>query len=216
MTPKNPADRVDPEWIKAQREQGWPDMHPEDYCHRCGARNDISWCASAEDWQTATAAWAAETGREGICCIPCFVEMHREATGRDETWVPTLWRGSWDLHAAHPAPVSDTRREDVARALHIADADGQNEAFLLDVWNRSTPTHGVRQYWYRLADAVLAVLPAPPVVDEAEVRAEAATKAEKRHPSWHDNGVGVVQGSHWRAGYVEGYTAARLRGATRG
>lgn len=92
--------RVDPEWIKEQRTKGWPDMHPEDYCHRCGERNTKHWCAHLEDWKTATAAWAAETGREGVCCMPCFAEMHYEATGQRQTWILTPWRGSWDLHEA--------------------------------------------------------------------------------------------------------------------
>lgn len=43
---------VSPEYIKAQREAGWPDMHPEDYCHRCGNRNPL-WYADRDDWLTA-------------------------------------------------------------------------------------------------------------------------------------------------------------------
>lgn len=76
---------VTPEYIKAQREQGWPDIHPEDYCHRCGNRNPL-WYADRDDWLTATSAWAAETGREGICCPTCFAEMHQQATGRRTIW----------------------------------------------------------------------------------------------------------------------------------
>lgn len=41
--------------IATQRELGW--MHPEDDCHG-------SWIAAT--WIAATAAWALETGREGI------------------------------------------------------------------------------------------------------------------------------------------------------
>lgn len=78
---------VTPEWIASQRDQGWPDMHPEDYCHKCGAPNQ-SWCAaSREDWLAATAGWAKETGREGICCVKCFSEMYREQTGSDPIWM---------------------------------------------------------------------------------------------------------------------------------
>lgn len=72
--------KVDPDWIKKQREQGWPDMHPEDYCHRCGNVNP-SWFTTRGDWLAATSKWAAETGREGICCPQCFEEMFNEATG---------------------------------------------------------------------------------------------------------------------------------------
>lgn len=70
---------VSPDFILAQREAGWPDIHPEDYCHKCGVRN-TSWFARREQWLCATAAWAEQTGREGICCIACFAEMFTEAT----------------------------------------------------------------------------------------------------------------------------------------
>lgn len=88
---------VDVAWIEEQRALGWPDMHPEDWCHKCGGRNP-KWCASAEDWKVATAAWAAETGREGICCPACFANMFEQATGESPVWILTQWRGSWDAH----------------------------------------------------------------------------------------------------------------------
>lgn len=71
---------VDPKEIERQRELGWPDMHPEDFCHRCGVRNP-NWYASQEDWLDATMKWAEETGREGICCPFCFLQMFEEAVG---------------------------------------------------------------------------------------------------------------------------------------
>lgn len=66
--------------IAQQRELGWPDMHPEDFCHLCGLRNP-TWFVSRKDWLIGTAKWAAETGREGICCPRCFQIMYDEATG---------------------------------------------------------------------------------------------------------------------------------------
>lgn len=79
------ADSVPIELIEREREAGWPTIHPEDYCHRCGARN-TSWWASAEDWKVATGQWAADTGREGICCPRCFVEMYEQQTGEITIW----------------------------------------------------------------------------------------------------------------------------------
>lgn len=76
---------VAPEYITAQRAAGWPDIHPEDYCHRCGTRNPL-WFTDRDTWVTATAAWAAQTGREGICCPQCFAEMHQQATGHTTIW----------------------------------------------------------------------------------------------------------------------------------
>lgn len=85
ITRSTPA-RVSPEWIAEQRRLGWPDMHPEDFCHRCGARNP-SWATGPwSRWREGTAAWAAETGREGICCPTCFAVMHEESTGKRVLW----------------------------------------------------------------------------------------------------------------------------------
>lgn len=75
-----PRSYVELHEIEQQRSLGWPDFHPEDYCHKCGVDFE-SWYTDRETWLTATAAWAAETGREGICCISCFVQMYEIATG---------------------------------------------------------------------------------------------------------------------------------------
>lgn len=72
--------QVDPRVIAQQRELGWPDMHPEDFCHLCGLRNP-TWFVSRKDWLIATTRWAAETGREGVCCPTCFQIMYDAATG---------------------------------------------------------------------------------------------------------------------------------------
>lgn len=77
---------VSPEFIARQREQDWPAVHPEDYCHNCGTQNML-WCAERDDWLAATKDWAAETGREGICCPQCFADMHRDATDKDTVWM---------------------------------------------------------------------------------------------------------------------------------
>ena len=80
---------VSPAAIESQRSLGWPDFHPEDFCHRCGTRNPL-WFTDRETWIAATAQWAADTGREGICCPKCFVEMHEAATGRQVMWSLTI------------------------------------------------------------------------------------------------------------------------------
>ena len=81
--------RIDPDEIKRQRLLGWPDLHPEDYCHKCGVAFE-SWFTDRETWLTATSAWAAETGREGICCVTCFTEMFKTVTGREVVWSLTV------------------------------------------------------------------------------------------------------------------------------
>lgn len=83
-TTKRPT--VTPQHILDQRTAGWPDMHPEDFCHICGTQN-MSWAATRADWLAATTPWAEATGREGICCPQCFAEMYTENTGTKKTWM---------------------------------------------------------------------------------------------------------------------------------
>lgn len=90
----------------------------------------------------------------------------------------------------HPASASDTRREDVARALWP-----YPHAF-----ESALAEH--KDYYLDKADAVLAVLPAPPVVDVDVIREFIVDEVG------FDNGVGMTDQAQ--------RLAARLRGATRG
>lgn len=81
---------VPPALIERERDAGWPTIHPEDYCHWCGARNML-WFAPAIHWNTATAYWSSVTGRDGICCPQCFADMHAEATGKRLIWEIRPW-----------------------------------------------------------------------------------------------------------------------------
>lgn len=89
---------VDPSWIKKQRTLGWPDMHPEDYCHRCGIKIPM-WCTDRETWLKATSDWALETGREGICCFHCLAEM---MPGKPPTWWIVPYNYALAAYAALP------------------------------------------------------------------------------------------------------------------
>ncbi len=66
---------------------GWPEpgIHPEDYCHVCGHAN-MFWYVDRDVWLAATSAWAAETGKQGICCPRCFADMHEQQTGEWTIW----------------------------------------------------------------------------------------------------------------------------------
>lgn len=101
-----------PDEIERQRAVGWPEIHPEDFCHRCGMENML-WAAEREEWLKATKAWAAETGREGICCPQCFADLHREATGASTVWI--LLDSKWfqALTEAVEAALSLADRMDV-------------------------------------------------------------------------------------------------------
>ena len=76
FTPFSGKVSVTLEYIAEQRRAGWPDIHPEDYCHRCGGRN-VSWWMDND-------AWNAVMRPEGIdspwrwneiICPACFAEL---------------------------------------------------------------------------------------------------------------------------------------------
>lgn len=77
--------QVEPSYILEQRRLGWPDIHPEDYCHRCGVSFD-PWFTDRETWLAGTSVWSKETGREGICCMTCFTDMYKANTGKRPCW----------------------------------------------------------------------------------------------------------------------------------
>lgn len=60
--------------------------HPEFYCHRCGGRNLINWCADNDIWNTVMRGHKNEYELfDGIVCPICFVELAENKFGR-------LWR----------------------------------------------------------------------------------------------------------------------------
>lgn len=73
------------EELEDQKLRGWPDTHPEDFCHRCGNRN-LSWFVDSELWNVAWAEAAFEGGYQSVLCPPCFAELWTRATGHAMTW----------------------------------------------------------------------------------------------------------------------------------
>lgn len=71
--------------IDEQRALGWPDFHPEDYCHRCGGRNP-SWWVDSDRFNMAFGP-PEQHPYQGIVCPGCFVEAHEKATGLHCTWM---------------------------------------------------------------------------------------------------------------------------------
>jgi len=84
-----------PDWVQSvsldeinkQRSIGWPDFHPEDFCHQCGQRNP-NWFTNKEDWQQAT-QFLPRRELE-ILCPSCF--CHELALVEPETQVWELKR----------------------------------------------------------------------------------------------------------------------------
>ena len=70
--------------MATQRAAGWPEWHPEDYCHRCGGRN-ASWHVDSDRFNAAMGPPTLHRWN-GIICPGCFVELHEAATGLTATW----------------------------------------------------------------------------------------------------------------------------------
>lgn len=95
--------RVDLAEIVRQRGLGWPDFHPEDYCHRCGSRNAGSWSVDSDRFNAAVDALGLTNVT--IICPSCFVYGHEKATGL---------RCSWQLVVGTPFhPIENARRDAV-------------------------------------------------------------------------------------------------------
>jgi hypothetical protein len=71
--------------IDEQRRLGWPDFHPEDYCHRCGGINVPSWSVDSDRFNAALGPYL-EQPYNGIVCPGCFARLHEAATGLTVTW----------------------------------------------------------------------------------------------------------------------------------
>lgn len=74
---------IDPASIPGRRAAGWPDVHPEDFCHRCGRRNFV-WFVNGETWRVATAH--LPRAELEILCPSCFADAYFEATGTSCMW----------------------------------------------------------------------------------------------------------------------------------
>lgn len=87
------AQRVDLAEIDAQRVAGWPNFHPEDYCHRCGHRN-VSWYTNNSTWDPVMRGGDPNGWGEWqeIVCVPCFTELAERLHG------PSTWRVTRDPH----------------------------------------------------------------------------------------------------------------------
>ena len=91
---------VTPDDIERQRSLGWPDFHPETYCHRCGGKNVRSWFVESDRFYAAVEALGLNVG--AIVCPGCFVVGHELATSLGCTWrlVPDT----------HFRPIEDVER----------------------------------------------------------------------------------------------------------
>ena len=87
------GDVTAPSWVQSatpaevvrQRQLGWTDFHPEDFCHVCGHRNPV-WWTSLEVWSEVF------EGHNGIVCPSCFTTLHEASTGD---------RCCWELSVSH-------------------------------------------------------------------------------------------------------------------
>ena len=101
------------EYIDEQRRDGWPDIHPEDFCHRCGGRN-ISWHIDSDVWNAVMRPEGPDSPWRWneIICPACFSEMFNAMyplTGF-EFRLHELTRGAKAFRAQY-ALVTDERTE---------------------------------------------------------------------------------------------------------
>jgi len=75
------GESVSPDAIVEQRAKGWPDFHPEAFCHQCGRPNIHSWFSPE---------WVALAGSHGgILCPVCFAALDPDP---HTIWVLTRWQ----------------------------------------------------------------------------------------------------------------------------
>ena len=96
------------EEIERQRDVGWPDWHPEDFCHRCWNRN-ISWATPADVWDPVMRG--GDHGSFGpwgeIICIPCFIEL----SGPGKAWTLAYDENGTTILALLPQRVAPSEEE---------------------------------------------------------------------------------------------------------
>jgi hypothetical protein len=118
--------------IDLQRERGWTEFHPEDYCHRCGQRNVQAWFADAATWrptmQVPKEQW------NGIVCPQCFTELYAAAFPVP----PPIWRLVL-FQGAHQEVVSISEDVQLIRLLLGPGASEFRDA--LDRIERSLARH---------------------------------------------------------------------------
>lgn len=77
--------------IEAERAERWPNVHPEDYCHRCGEPN-IVWFASSPVWNALMRGGNGDgygvydEPFNGIICPVCFGQMWELAFDARRVW----------------------------------------------------------------------------------------------------------------------------------
>ena len=59
--------------MATQRAAGWPDWHPEDYCHRCGGRN-ASWHVDSDRFNAAMGKPSEHRWNGIICLFDVYIE----------------------------------------------------------------------------------------------------------------------------------------------
>lgn len=113
--PRSIEQRVSVEYIQEQRAAGWPNIHPEDHCHRCGNRN-LSWWVDSTIWEAAMVD--AFTPFDGIVCPSCFAAIWAE------TWPDTTWelRLSPDTRGARAYLAAPSRAADRLTESETTDA----------------------------------------------------------------------------------------------
>lgn len=130
-----------------QRAHGWPDFHPEDFCHRCG-RPNISWWTDSDLFNEAIGQPdGIDPEWRGIICPPCFVEL----SPLDTSWqlLPRERAAELAMNPLYPEPPSPPQSCDPSCVL---DWPHPGESCRDDEWSPAEPPSPPqpRQYLTRL------------------------------------------------------------------
>jgi hypothetical protein len=104
--------RVTQAILDAQRVLRWPDMHPEDFCHRCYGRN-ISWWTDSDVWNLIMRPDGPDSPWlwHEIICPQCFAELveTRFPLVAWHVYMDENTRGAKAIRAALPLPDRSTQ-----------------------------------------------------------------------------------------------------------
>ncbi len=113
--------RIDPAEIANQRAKGWPEFHPEDFCHQCGRRFEPWFSPEFDevrgDDEATALAWT-------IVCPTCYVNRAVEVTG-ERSW--TITKSPTERESAGEAGCDGSvsgRSVSVAVSICVLCADG--------------------------------------------------------------------------------------------
>ncbi len=119
--------------IERQRSLGWPDWHPEDFCHRCGQRNMYCWHVDSEVWNSLDQQMLPGSH---IICPACLDDIWRATHGPKRMWKIVPWTAADDDSMEPPASIDRLKAaEKYDTEQYILSCDAVDGDYLRFSWN---------------------------------------------------------------------------------